>query len=58
LEYSTKRAIDALLDSLLSFFVPYPGTPLYWKRIEVGFPPLPSLEVGDFDQFDCRAIRA
>ena len=34
----------AKLDFLLSFFVPYPGTPLYRKCIEVGFPPLSSLE--------------
>ncbi|MEA1945266.1 MAG: radical SAM protein [Euryarchaeota archaeon] len=41
------------LDFLLSFFVPYPGTPLYQRCIEVGFPPLQLLEEwGDFDQFD------
>ncbi len=43
----------AKLDFLLSFFVPYPGTPLYRKCIDVGFPPLSLLEEwGDFDQFD------
>ena len=41
------------LDFLLSFFVPYPGTPLYQKCIDVGFSPLFLLEEwGDFDQFD------
>ncbi len=56
-----KRMIDifheesdlAKLDFLLSFFVPYPGTPLYQRCIEVGFLQLNSLEEwGDFDQFD------
>ncbi len=56
-----KRMIDifheesdlAKLDFLLSFFVPYPGTPLYQRCIEVGFPKLSLLEEwGDFDQFD------
>ncbi len=43
----------AKLDFLLSFFVPYPGTPLYQRCIEVGFLQLNSLEEwGDFDQFD------
>ena len=43
----------AKLDFLRSFFVPYPGTPLYRSCIEMGFPPLDSLEEwGDLDQFD------
>lgn len=44
------------MDILLSFFTPYPNTPLYETSIKHGLPPLNTLEDwGDFDQFDFKA---
>ena len=44
------------LDVLLSFFTPYPNTPLYKKAIECGMEPINTLaDWGDFDQFDFKA---
>jgi anaerobic magnesium-protoporphyrin IX monomethyl ester cyclase len=44
------------LDVLLSFFTPYPNTPLYDMAIKCGLRPLDTLaEWGDFDQFDFKA---
>ncbi len=44
------------LDILLSFFVPYPHTPLYETSLKYGMKPLDKLEDwGDFDQFDFKA---
>ena len=50
--------IDRLehLDILLSFFTPYPNTPLYSRAVERGLNYLNTLEDwGDFDQFDFKA---
>ncbi len=44
------------MDILLSFFTPYPNTPLYGIALESGLKPLNTLEDwGDFDQFDFKA---
>ncbi|MCZ7393847.1 MAG: radical SAM protein [Candidatus Methanoperedens sp.] len=44
------------LDILLSFFTPYPHTPLYEASLKYGLKPLDTLEEwGDFDQFDFKA---
>ena len=44
------------MDILLSFFTPYPHTPLYQKAVECGMAHLESLEDwGDFDQVDFKA---
>lgn len=44
------------LDILLSFFTPYPNTPLYQTSIKCGLKPLDTLaDWGDFDQFDFKA---
>jgi radical SAM superfamily enzyme YgiQ (UPF0313 family) len=44
------------LDILLSFFTPYPHTPLYETSLKYGLKPLDTLEDwGDFDQFDFKA---
>lgn len=44
------------MDVLLSFFTPYPHTPLYQKAVECGMAYLESLEDwGDFDQVDFKA---
>jgi len=44
------------LDILLSFFTPYPNTPLYQTSIKYGLKPLDTLaDWGDFDQFDFKA---
>ncbi|VVB85372.1 Ribosomal protein S12 methylthiotransferase RimO [uncultured archaeon] len=44
------------LDVLLSFFTPYPNTPLYKTAVECGLRPLDTLaDWGDFDQFDFKA---
>ncbi len=44
------------LDILLSFFTPYPNTPLYDTAIKCGLEPLHTLAGwGDFDQFDFKA---
>lgn len=44
------------MDILLSFFTPYPNTPLYEASIKNGLKPLDTLEDwGDFDQFDFKA---
>lgn len=44
------------LDILLSFFTPYPNTPLYDTAIKCGLKPLETLaDWGDFDQFDFKA---
>ncbi|MDD1745828.1 MAG: B12-binding domain-containing radical SAM protein [Candidatus Methanoperedens sp.] len=44
------------LDILLSFFTPYPNTPLYDTAIKCGLKPLDTLaDWGDFDQFDFKA---
>lgn len=44
------------LDILLSFFTPYPNTPLYKKALNWGLKPLDTLaDWGDFDQFDFKA---
>lgn len=46
----------AHMDILLSFFTPYPNTPLYDEAVKHGLKPLDSLEDwGDFDQFDFKA---
>ncbi len=46
----------AHMDILLSFFTPYPNTPLYEASIKNGLKPLDTLEDwGDFDQFDFKA---
>ncbi len=44
------------MDILLSFFTPYPHTPLYDASIKNGLKPLDTLlDWGDFDQFDFKA---
>ncbi|MCL7413829.1 MAG: B12-binding domain-containing radical SAM protein [ANME-2 cluster archaeon] len=44
------------MDILLSFFTPYPHTPLYQTAVECGLPPLETLgDWGDFDQVDFKA---
>ncbi len=44
------------MDVLLSFFTPYPNTPLYQKAVECGLPVLETLgDWGDFDQVDFKA---
>jgi anaerobic magnesium-protoporphyrin IX monomethyl ester cyclase len=44
------------LDILLSFFTPYPNTPLYQTSIQCGLKRLDTLaDWGDFDQFDFKA---
>jgi radical SAM superfamily enzyme YgiQ (UPF0313 family) len=44
------------LDVLLSFFTPYPNTPLYQTSIQCGLRPLDTLaDWGEFDQFDFKA---
>lgn len=53
--YGEKGKLDHL-DILLSFFTPYPNTPLYETSIKHGLKPLNTLEEwGDFDQFDFKA---
>lgn len=53
--YGEKEKLDHL-DVLLSFFTPYPNTPLYETSIKHGLKPLNTLEEwGDFDQFDFKA---
>ena len=44
------------MDILLSFFTPYPNTPLYETSVKNGLKSLNTLEEwGDFDQFDFKA---
>ncbi len=51
-----KRGRLEHLDILLSFFTPYPNTPLYETSLKCGLKPLNTLEEwGDFDQFDFKA---